>query len=45
MAAAKAAQKIHLSDAAGADFNIDVVRAQLPKCDPVFLRSATARST
>jgi hypothetical protein len=32
MATVKAAQEIHLSKAAGADFNIEVVRAQLPKC-------------
>ena len=41
----KAAQKIHLSDAAEADFHIGVVRAQLPKCDRFFLSSATPRST
>jgi len=48
MATVKAAQEIYLSNAAVADFNIEVVRAQLPKfpkCNRFFLRSATAVST
>jgi hypothetical protein len=39
MATVKAAQEIYLSNAAVADFNIEVVRAQLPKCNRFFLRS------
>jgi len=48
MVTVKAAQEIYLSNAAVADFNIEIVRAQLPKlpkCNRFFLRSATAGTT